>query len=234
MRSKHKSKSIKPFLLLGTVLTIIGLMFFRDNSYGCNRKYRLDNLPQYDRALSLINQRVIEYDNDANILKNKKLITPCIAIIQSNTKITDKAEGYFIFGGKNVRNNYYPIYVDESYSNTDDLLNALLIYHEITHVIQFIDEQNDVRELSCIDKEIEAFKAQIEFLHTLNTEEITTLDARILSNGKHPQLQFLREYALAGGVAVNKCGDNNKCFNNYLDTFIENKVEELYKDHCNL
>jgi len=167
----------------------------------CTRTTRLENDPQYDRALSLIQQRVDENskwwdkygeDKDLRFKYFPAQLINCIKIAEDESKNTSGIEGYFTFNDGEIRTDYYPITVSADYRYADDITTALLLSHEITHVQQYIDERNSKDVLPCIDKEINAFIAQQDFYAILNTEEIDSGYHRIQNDKSlHPQLQMM-------------------------------------------
>jgi hypothetical protein len=218
----------------------------------CTRTTRLENSPQYDRALSLINQRV---SNNVNFWKkygesaeSKKRgfnffpanITNCIKVIEKNIDNTG-AEGYVDFNRKDFSQNYYPIIIDSKYELSDDITTAFLLTHEITHVQQYIYSLNIKNQLSCVDKEVQAFMAQKEFYLTLNIEENSSVYNRMMNetdNFVHPQLKMLRNMLAINhesGCALN-FEDNRKCVNNYLKNKLRQIIsnDNLYRKECGI
>lgn len=172
---------------------------------GCTRTERLENDPQYDRALSLINQRIGDNEKwcDENCESSKfeetlrfhqfpANLTNCIKIIQQD--IGGDAEGYFTFHSEDIKSNYFPITVDDSYRFSDDTLTSLLITHEMTHVQQYLDSLNGKDTLSCRDKEVEAFISQIDFYVLLSNEEIKSVLLKMNEEkeDKHPQVVMIK------------------------------------------
>jgi hypothetical protein len=212
---------------------------------GCSRSTRLTNIPAYDRALSLIEERT--NFAQANGWASWNFFPPqlinCIVVISAETRDETGAEGYFIFNDDRISDDYFPITVDDSYSYSDDATTALLLVHEITHVQQYIQLLNGKDKLSCIDKEVEAFYAQFEFLGIQTSEAFKSIDYRIQHDDKlHPQLQILkslrdnssflgrRECFLNSGENGQDCADN----------FMKNKIKQVllldafYIKQCNL
>jgi hypothetical protein len=156
----------------------------------CTRTARLPNEPQYDRALSIIHQRVkedIEWweiygDKNSSDKKGFRVfpaqLTNCIKVIEKDISDTG-AEGYFTFDSKSIKPNYFPMIIDKSYFFMDDIVIALLLTHEMTHVQQYIDSINGKSKLSCVDKEVEAFMAQLDFYVILNMGEESSIYNRI-------------------------------------------------------
>lgn len=195
----------KAILLIGVILAIFYLILFfknnrnapitekkinvitdKNNYIGCTRTSRLDNLPQYDRALSLIQQRLIV--NQERFKYNKRSLftsfvpnlTNCIKVVEEQSTESNPFEGYFTFNGKDIKSNYFPIIVNSKYVQSDDILIALLLTHEMTHVQQYIDSVNNIKTLSCIDKEVNAFLAtRMFYISGLNEEEMNAVSLRI-------------------------------------------------------
>lgn len=216
---------------------------------GCTRETRLDNDPQYDRALSLIQQRIDdqdkwcdkycetdEYEKKLRFHQFPANLTNCIKIVEE--RIDGDAEGYFTFDSKDIQPNYFPIVVDESYNFADDTLTSLLITHEMTHVQQYIDNLKETSTLSCRDKEVEAFISQIDYYVLLNNEEINSVVLKMNSDkGKmHPQIAMLKTM-----IDINRDGTcplfaDQECSQNHLRSKLFELVTQSpsYRNQCEL
>lgn len=205
----HKNK-VRRYIFLLLALSLVLVIYFRfskipntesqpvnkekPNSISCTRTTRLDNLPQYDRALSLIQQRLVvnlrkfKYNNRAIFTSFPPELTNCIKVVEEESTQLNDFEGYFKFNGSDIKSDYYPIVVNSKYVESDDVLIALLLTHEITHVQQYLDSINNIKSFSCVDGEVEAFLASRRFYITgLNDEENRSVRNRIdeaLDNNK--------------------------------------------------
>lgn len=204
---------------------------------GCTRNVRLENEPRFDRALSLVYEKVGKLQTDlgnTSLLFSPQLVN-CISVKKSNLPDTIGVEGFFVFNDKDIKPNYFPISIDKKYDNADDLVNALLLTHEITHVNQYINQLNNKDTLSCIDKEVNAFYSQLLFTTELNQEESKSLDLRIENDQNlHPQLQMIESMrSLRDPYIFSKCDDSD-C----VSRDMKNKINELilqndyYKKQC--
>ena len=243
----------KKVLLLIPII-IVALLFFRHSSAKptddvqvsdsvakavCTRTARLENEPQYDRALSLIAQRIEnsnKYSYDENKFKYFSTnLTNCIKVVEA--KLDKGTEGYFILNGKDIKPNYFPITIDTSYYLTDDALTALLLTHEVTHVQQYIDSVNGKTKLSCLDNETSAFMAQLDFYVDLNTEENKSVWLRMQEKDDlHPQVQMIKNM-----IQINQERDpalcdflDKKCRDAYLRVNLKKLISEddRYKHEC--
>lgn len=216
-------------------------------NFGCTRTSRWDNAPQYDRALSLIQQRLIEGTRsnkvaevtDAFIAFPPDLVN-CIVIKEKDLKDTDGVEGYFSFDDPSLKSNYFPINVSRAYKETDDIATALLIVHEMTHVQQYRETLKG-KDTDCIDSEVEAFLAQWDFFGELNIEEITSINARINYGSDsylHSQLQMLQDIReLNTEYALPACGFLEPvCSREVLRVRLRPLIEEneYYRKQCGL
>lgn len=215
-------------------------------NFGCARTTRLENLPQYDRALSLIQQRISENNqwwdihgdkNDGRFYYFPAQLTNCITIQEDTTDVKSSLEGYFTLNNNAIKNNYYPININSKYKEADDIATALLLTHEITHVQQFIDSKNSKNTNSCIKNEINAFMAQLDFYVILNGEEQSSVYQRI-ENDKylHPQLQMLNTMMSINREVLNTCKFNEECTKNHLLSRLNEILvnDETYKKECEL
>lgn len=214
----------------------------------CNRTERLENDPEYDRALSLINQRIDEnekwcdkyceseeYEKKLRFRHFPANLTNCIKIIEQD--IPDKAEGYFIFNGEDIKKDYFPIIVNKSYNYSDDILTALLITHEMTHVQQYLDSLSSEDNLSCREKEVEAFISQIDFYVLLNNEENKSVWLKMneSNNKKHSQIEMLLTMININKTSTCEFSDDECKQKNLKSKLFELISEnENYQDQCNL
>lgn len=167
----------------------------KPKTVSCTRTARLENKPYFDRALSLIDEKYKGWDGD-NYLSwyfFPPELTNCIKVIEGDIRKTDNVEGYFVFNGNEIKDNYFPIFVDKDYVFSDDVVNSLLLVHEITHVRQYLDVMNGKSDLSCIDKEVEAFYAEWMFYRAQIGETKKSIDLRIEYDKElNPQLQIIK------------------------------------------
>ena len=147
-----------------------------NGKYECTRKEPYKMEPEFERALSLRNQRIQAYFGT----KKDSSSQNCIFIQYDDlaTKNGEGTEGMFLFDKKS-RLDKMTIYVDNSYKDKDDILTAILLQHELTHVSHFIDELSGKDKLSCVDDEVYSFMGQAYFLATLNSEEKKSIQSRL-------------------------------------------------------
>jgi len=158
----------------------------------CSREQGYENLPEFDRVLSLIKQREEEFANSpyskipGRVAPVKDNIFNCISIQYDSVRKDIGAEGYFIFDPSYAKENLFPIYVDDTYKSKDDLITATLVYHELTHVRQYLDEMNSNNGMDCMESEIDAFTAQARFMrYILNIEEQMSIRQRARSQREY-------------------------------------------------
>lgn len=199
--------------------------------YSCKRKNKYENLPEFERALSLIEQRETEYLGKGDW---KTDIYNCVFIKYADARNYYNAEGYFVFDATNANEDYLPIYIDYSYKITDDLLTATLIQHELTHARQFIRTLNGVEKESgnCYSKEVQAYFMQASFTYfMLNREESDSLFARMDQYNAHPQLRLLSllfDYIIeADQICESYTKEGTKCF---LANIIK-KIDRMVRAH---
>lgn len=206
----------------------------------CTRITRLENKSQYDRALSLIYQRISEGIGTKYKYFPAEL-TYCIKIIEEEIDKSSDLEGYFILNNEDIQPNYYPIIVNSHYQEADDVVIALLLVHEINHVQQYMDIQNGKTPLTCEEKEIESFLAQRDFFPHLNIEEIKSLNSRYyidesIVSSLHPQIKIL--YSMLGTHPESGCKGffDFKCYEDHIYNELKQMItsDSYYKKQCNL
>ncbi len=153
-----------------------------DKPIYCIRDEAYDMPEEFKRALSLITQRYEDRGNtaEANNLEN---IKNCLRIEYSETsKEINGAEGVFVFSPSHSLDEYL-IKVSPKYSIKDDLLTAVLLRHELTHVFQYANNKDINSSEGCYKSEVEAFTTEGQFIYqVLNSEERKSLESRIANS----------------------------------------------------
>ena len=154
----------------------------------CIRDEAYEMPEEFKRALSLIEQRYRDRGNieEVNRLDN---ISNCLRIEYSESgKAINGAEGVFVFSPSHDLNEYL-IKVSPKYSIKDDLLTAVLLRHELTHVFQYANNEDVNSEEGCYRAEASAFISEGRFVyHVLNDEEEKSLESRMTKTQEVAQL----------------------------------------------
>jgi|GEM_PF-2249865 len=199
----------------------------------CSRLKPYPKPPEFERALSLVLQRQLNYEGSLVDLSSLNCLD-----IQYSDLSTVGAEGVFHFAESFSSPERLLIQVDHSYRNYDDLLTASLLAHELTHMTQFIDEYYNGKSITCFEAEEKAFRDQISFLTKLNEEERSSLINRVTTNETqgtplNSSLQQIRHlYDLMVDANV-RCGDGSEILG-CLDANIEEMVRSspYYQEQC--
>ena len=166
--SRHESRTIKEYLYLNWQWYIP-----EDNSVLCTRNEPYPMSPEFERAVSLLIQRLSQSNTagylDENILKIKN----CLNITYSPEVEKYDAEGLFYFD-ENSTNDKLNILVSNRYRISDDIVTALLLSHEITHAYIFASGL----DLDCYQNEAEAFTNELYLLTGFNQAERDILAAK--------------------------------------------------------
>lgn len=159
-----------------------------DKPIYCIRDEAYEMPEEFKRALSLIEQRYRDRGNidEANRLDN---IGNCLKIEYSESgKAINGAEGVFVFSPAHNLDEYL-IKVSPKYSIKDDLLTAVLLRHELTHVFQYANNEDVNSEEGCYRAEASAFISEGRFVHyVLNDEEEKSLESRMTKTQEVGQL----------------------------------------------
>ena len=203
----------------------------------CNRSTPYKQKAEFGRALGLIMQRT--YNNERPFFMftegGYRDIINCTQVVYSNSRESFGAEGFFEFNPQKANHSYLPIYVDQNYKEADDILTAVLLSHEMMHALQFLDKLNGELTLSCYDQEVSAYLTQAFFIHSLNKEEINSLESRINQQGTHPQLQIIKKLEDLLQNSLNYCGyQNTNCWLDRFKVNISNMVSsnQFYQEQC--
>ncbi len=246
---KEKLKSVglkKGILFIAVCLILIFFLFPRSSENSpCNRSSPYPMPPEFQRALSLRDQRLIE--NGTVFLKRD--IRNCLDIQYADLSNTSGVEGVFLFDPKSTINDLH-IYVDNSYHGYDDILTAILLSHEMTHVSQFINYKTTSKQISCVDKEVEAFQNELYFILSLNSEEKKSIIDRVSNNpysnnayfGVYQLLQvYLNSQNNCGSISNNISRNSDEfksysqCYWNSSKSQLQSLVEQspYYQKQCN-
>lgn len=157
------------------------VMYLDSNIY-CERTVGHSMAPEFDRAISLIMQRLTEYQdkspqqNATRLLSIKNCLYIQYAVSEEDM---GGAEGVFSFS-KNSSNDMLTIFVSQRYQVKDDLVTAILLSHEITHAYLFAAGQSIL--VPCFENEALAYLDEMQFVSTLNSEEKASLAYRYNNN----------------------------------------------------
>lgn len=162
----------------------------------CERKIPYKMEPEFERALSLLNQR-----SKSISLHGYDTILNCIDIQYGDLQEIE-AEGVFLFDNNSTKDDL-KIIVDKRYKSYDDILTMLLLSHEIVHASQFLHKST----LDCYEKEIQAFTIQIQTFPLLNSEEIESVYYRVNNNPEKNSAYLGLHYLFTINTNANKiCG----------------------------
>ena len=223
----------------------------------CTRNARLENEPKFDRALSLVYEKVRQGEEHRSVWTSYNYfpaqLVNCIKVDTKNVKAEIEAEGYFDINNNDIKPDYFPITIDAvTYEYSDDLTTALLLVHEITHVQQYIMRPSCYKEGKfklgevvtscegfCLNNEVAAFYSQLLFINQLNDEEKKSLYFRIENDKElHPQLEMLQ--TLQKSLNSQIIGDcdvyNHECIMRKINWKIQTILEEsgAYDEQCSL
>lgn len=144
----------------------------------CIRNEPYPKSPEFERAISIIRQR-FQPTNFAPV-DNKDGIYNCVHIEYADLKAYGQGpEGVFYFDEQVSTPENLLIQVDYSYQVKDDLLTAILLMHELTHVNQFLARYFESTELGCVEDEVLAFTNEVALINVFNQEELNSLNARL-------------------------------------------------------
>ena len=162
----------------------------------CIRNTGYNKPPEFDRAINLILQRARQVSNEISIKWANELdgIKNCINIQYANSDYEmGSAEGYFSLT-KNQDLEEYKITVSPRYSIKDDLITAVLLVHELTHVVDYSNFLLHNTPVPCFEAEANAFNNQNWFLGILNSEEISSINSRYNLGGSAELRQIVDTY----------------------------------------
>lgn len=198
----------------------------------CIRTEPYSKPPEFDRAISLISQRI-----EAKWGKDNLNINNCYDIQYASL---DDAEGYFLFDPKNSSMDKLTILVDNSYKYKDDLTTAFLLAHELNHARNYVTSLNNGSEISCFDDEISSFQNQLLFLGALNEDEQNSIVGKLFTTDikDNNQLLLIDQFIKLSGKALSYCKNQdvntNECYSRFIDEQISDMVRNnpYYQKQC--
>lgn len=154
----------------------------------CIRKTGYEIPEEFRRSLSLITQRFDQAGEERAKIWSSfiKRVENCLNIQYAkpgdeNFTNDSNTEGMFTFYPSQSMERF-DIIISPRYSVKDDLLTAVLLVHEISHVRDFINDQKDGEPIGCFETEGVAFSTQNYFASILNQEEVNSINARVARN----------------------------------------------------
>jgi len=225
---KKHFRMVSVLLIICWFLSLAFLLvqgMFRANNYRCRRANPYPMPKEFNRSLDLIAQRMgVDETAGGTVWQSVFNFRNCLNIQYLETG-DDGPEGYFEYplelNQKNLQD--LKIFVDSSYQNFDDLTLASLLSHEIVHAAQYINEVVSKTQLTCYEKEADAFTAQHWFILSLNEEEQRSIYARLRENSaKNPTFQTIILTSQRANESTQTCTDLQK----------KNNLTEEQKNKC--
>lgn len=184
------------------------------NSIYCSRTLPYSNPEEFNRAISLIIQRIGSSNADRLRFSNQiQSIKNCLDIKYANSEDElSGAEGEFLFSPSSTSNDLQ-ILVSPKYQATDDLLTAILLSHEVSHAMFF--STGAANSFSCYENEAHAYYNEFAFYAFLNPEEQQSLKSRLFvtNNVTSTLSQFL--------TIINQPGNDGNFYQKAL-TYVQN------------
>ena len=152
----------------------------------CTRNTPFPIAPEFERALSLLDQRsgreervneVTKVTENVSIYFPALNVRNCLNIMYSDNMPNIDHVGAW-FDSENSTPNDLIIKINSTYQNQhiDDLVMAMLLAHELVHVDQFNHSRvTPGVKWTCLDQESEAFIMQLKLLAILHPDEQTKL-----------------------------------------------------------
>jgi hypothetical protein len=221
----------------------------------CTRTKPFSLEPEFNKALDLLDQRSGREEHfDAKTGASRGMYSRyfpalddrnCLNIFYSDN-IPNIGDTAALFDSDNSTPNDIIIKVNKTYLNkdTDVLVMAMILAHELTHVDQLDYDEYYGIKTSCLDKETGAFIMQLKFLALLKPEEKSRLVELMKGDSV---LGTVRDLWIEQDKASVTCDDlkikdnldqngYNDCFWKQMETVTKDYVQGLpgYQKHCEL
>lgn len=124
------------------------------------------------------------------------------------------------------------IYINEEFEKETPVLTAMIMIHEVTHVLQYKRDKNP----DCIKSEINAFAPMAYAYFFLDKEDQNTLIENA-QKYRDPMSSFIVKMAIIVNDAIKSCGkDNNTCWLPQINEEISHEVKSFktYQELCHL
>jgi hypothetical protein len=142
----------------------------------CPRSQPYPLASEFNRSLSLIEQRFEQNPQTQPLANIVKATRNCLYITYANDEDMQGAEGLFLFD-QNSTKDKLNILVSNRYQAKDDILTAILLTHELTHAFFYATGRD--ANITCFENEGKAFANEFVFIsNALNQEEKNSLIAR--------------------------------------------------------
>ena len=249
---------IVTFLLITSILTKKEKVSPSTNQQveqSCTRTKPFSLEPEFNKALDLLDQRSGREEHfDAKTGASRGMYSRyfpalddrnCLNIFYSDN-IPNIGDTAALFDSDNSTPNDIIIKVNKTYLNkdTDVLVMAMILAHELTHVDQLDYDEYYGIKTSCLDKETGAFIMQLKFLALLKPEEKSRLVELMKGDSV---LGTVRDLWIEQDKASVTCDDlkikdnldqngYNDCFWKQMETVTKDYVQGLpgYQKHCEL
>lgn len=224
---KHKAKS-SPQSTKSTQSTQSSQSF-------CKRTQPYPNPPELNSAAELVVDRIGEKLGAQQMAERLKNWQNCLNMQYKS--LPDGVEGAFIFDENSSVDNL-KVFVDDDYKNYPETLRALLLSHELRHVLQFLEFKATGVRVDCVRSEVEAFETQFLFGSSLHHDEREALATSARANLRSEEYRPVLELFVIHKTVENKCGQEigGVCYRQELDSLLTKMVTSnpAYQKQCNL
>lgn len=151
------------------------------------------------------------------------------------------------FDSENSTPNHLIIKIDQKYKDQkiDNLVMAMLLSHELTHVRQYFDIKSG-KKMTCIQQEVDAFLIQLRLLAILNKDE-QPLVMNLIKTKYYYALGTFYDIWIGQDKAATPCNllqpsgqfnqnSFNICYWDKMQTIAEEYIKTVpgYQEHCKL
>lgn len=201
----------------------------------CKKTQPYPNPPELNSAAALVVDRIGEKLGGEKL--DDRLTNWQNCLNMQYKSLPNGIEGAFIFDENSPVDNL-KVFVDDDYQSYSEMLRALLLSHELRHVLQFLQfKATGVRE-DCVRSEVEAFESQFLFGSSLHEDERKTLAASARANLRSEEYRPVLELFVIHRVVKNKCGPEigGTCYKQELDGLLTKMITSnpIYQKQCNL
>ncbi|MFZ2026069.1 MAG: hypothetical protein WAV30_02160 [Microgenomates group bacterium] len=222
----------------------------------CTRTKPFHLNQEFNSALDLIQQRSKSAEDIIKIsLKPKERLPRFFSAIDSRNcldifysdNIPNLNYTNAWFDSENSTPNHLIIKIDPKYkdSRIDNLVMAMLLAHELTHVRQYFDIKSGDK-MTCIQQEVDSFLSQLRFLAILNKDEQPQV-MNLIKTKYYYVLGTFYDIWIGQDRAATECNKLqptgqfnqngfNVCYWEKMQAVAEGYIQTIpgYKEHCKL
>lgn len=234
MRKEHIFSILLLFIFIG-YFVYFNTFNKTKKTYICEREMPFTRGTDFEGLINIVYVRLngneSKFDNEyINVAREYK---NCLVVNYS----TSSDLGMF-YSNQDNSLNALKLTVNNAYEHKYDVFTQLILSHELTHVGQYIEQVKYGKTLSCVDREVYAFKNMLSYFSLLSdNQRKKLLDDLFFNEYPDPTVTTFKQLLDFSTKAWGECNNNDKvCFNRTYTLLVKKFIENSpsYKEQCGL